>query len=107
MIMVNMMKQNTGGHNSIPISLALEENLNSADQAPRWSSDKKRLFFISVLAVGIGMAISGISKLLIFLINLITNLSFHQQFSFLPSSPATNSLGLMVILLPVIGGLII
>ena len=101
------MKQNTGGHNSIPISLALEENLNSADQAPRLSSDKKRLFFISVLAVGIGMAISGISKLLIFLINLITNLSFHQQFSFLPSSPATNSLGLMVILLPVIGGLIV
>ena len=39
--------------------------------------------------------------------NFFTNISFHHQFSFAHSTPATNSYGLLVIVVPVIGGIIV
>src|SRR4051794_19820570 len=93
-------------HNSIPISLALDKK-DHPSQEPRYANDKRRLLYISLLAVGLGIIISGVAKLLVWLINLVTNVSFFQQFSFAPSSPAQHHLGLWVILLPVAGGIVV
>jgi H+/Cl- antiporter ClcA len=51
--------------------------------------------------------IGFVAKGLVALINLITNLSFYGKFSFEEASPAHNTLGLFVIIRPVIGGLIV
>ncbi|MGI8637101.1 MAG: chloride channel protein, partial [Segetibacter sp.] len=71
------------------------------------ANDKKRILFISALAVGVGFLISAIAKVLVNLINLITNISFHGDFSTAYQSPATNHLGLWVIIIPAIGGVIV
>ncbi|MEN6453106.1 MAG: chloride channel protein [Prolixibacteraceae bacterium] len=69
--------------------------------------DKKRIFTISVLAVLIAVCISFIAKLLVYLIDLFTNVSFYGNFSIEPSSPADNAYGFFVIVIPAIGGLIV
>src|SRR3954468_20600269 len=102
-----MMDHTGQDHNRIPISVSLDENINQQDLSPALKSDKKRLLFISCLAIIIGALISGVSKLLIYLINLITNISFHHVFSTAPSSPATHHYGAWVILIPAIGGLVV
>jgi chloride channel protein, CIC family len=102
-----MMKQKPLSHNGIPISVLLDETMEQQEISPRNSEDKGRIIFISSLAVVIGICISFIAKLLVYLINFITNLSFHHQASFHPSSPATNTYGILVILIPVIGGVIV
>jgi H+/Cl- antiporter ClcA len=70
-------------------------------------SSKKRLLFISLLSVGVAVCISLVAKVLVSLINLVTNLSFYQQFDFSFHSPANNHLGLVVMIVPVIGGVIV
>lgn len=94
-------------HNGIPISVSLDETIAQQNFNTQTSSNKRRLLFISLLAVLIGFCISAIAKLLVYLINLFTNLSFHHQFSFAATSPATNNYGLWVIIVPAIGGVIV
>lgn len=93
--------------NGIPISVSLEENLVQQDMEPRITADKKRLLYISMLAVIIGICISFIAKFLVYLINLITHLSFYQNISLSHVGPANNHLGLLVILVPAVGGLVV
>jgi len=100
------MKQKPLAHNGIPISISFDESFKE-DNSFRIPADKSRLLYISALAIAIGICISFIAKFLVYLINLITNLSFHHQFSFAHSSPATNTYGLFVILVPAIGGVIV
>ncbi|GAA4746575.1 chloride channel protein [Flavisolibacter ginsenosidimutans] len=102
-----MLKKDQATPGGIPISVSLEENFAPTLNEAKNHSDKKRLLYISMLAVGIAAVISGVAKLLVYLINLCTNLSFHHQFSFAASSPATNNYGLWVIVVPVIGGVIV
>jgi chloride channel protein, CIC family len=94
-------------HSGIPVSVSLDETISQQDFFASDSVHKKRILFISVLAVLIGACISGIAKLLVDLINLFTNISFYHQFSFAPSTPASNQYGLLVIIIPVIGGVIV
>jgi H+/Cl- antiporter ClcA len=101
------MKQKPIAYNGIPISVSLDETMDQQEVSPLISADKSRLLFISLLAVVIGISISLIAKFLVYLINLITNLSFHHSFSFSASSPATNNYGLWVIVIPAIGGVIV
>ena len=100
------MKQKPLAHNGIPISISLDESFEQ-ENSFRIPADKTRLLYISALAIAIGISISFIAKLLVYLINLITNLSFHHQFSFAASSPATNTYGWLVVLVPAIGGIIV
>lgn len=93
--------------NSIPISVSLNSTLEAEDIQTKSSDNKKRLLFISSLAVLVAVAISVIAKLLVFLINLITNISFHGKFSIGDASPVGNSLGIWVIIIPVLGGVIV
>lgn len=68
----------------------------------------RRVLRISVLAVIIGLASSVIAFLLLRLIAFFTNLFFFQTLSFSgDTSPASNTLGIFILAVPVIGGLII
>jgi H+/Cl- antiporter ClcA/predicted transcriptional regulator len=66
-----------------------------------------RLLFIALLAIGLGIVGAYLAVALLSLINLSTNLFFFQKFSIDPVSPADNHLGVVVVLVPVIGALII
>ncbi len=66
-----------------------------------------RLFFLSMLAALIGLIAGFISFALYNMIGLFTNLSFYHRFSFQFVSPQYNNIGILVILIPVIGGLIV
>ncbi len=90
----------------IPISVSLEPTLKT-DSSEKVKYDKRRLFKLSLLAILISVCISVIAKFLIKLIDLITNISFFGHFSVEDVSPANNNLGLLVIVVPAIGGLIV
>jgi chloride channel protein, CIC family len=81
------------------------ENSHSAHLGDFTTS--RRVIRISVLAIGIGVISSGIAWALLRLIAFFTNLFFFQRFSFADASPANNTLGIMLLLVPVVGGLII
>jgi chloride channel protein, CIC family len=92
---------------SIPVSTSLAPSLEVPPLQPKTARDKKRLFRISVLSVLVAVAISFIAKLLVYLIDLVTNIFFHQTLSVHYISPATNTLGIFVIFIPVIGGVLV
>ena len=91
----------------IPVSVSLGESLENQNIRLKVTNDKKRIVFISALAVFVGALISVIAKLLVNLINLITNISFHGDFSVAYQSPATNTLGWWVIIIPAVGGVVV
>src|SRR5574340_357275 len=62
-----------------------------------------RLLRIVAIAVGIGVAATGIAFGLLALIRFFTNLFFFQHLSFAAASPAGHHLGIWVIVVPVIG----
>ncbi len=66
-----------------------------------------RVIFITALAVFIGAASAVISLILLRAIGLFTNLFFFQRWSVALVSPAGNSLGLLEVLVPVSGGIIV
>ncbi|WP_161889771.1 chloride channel protein [Pontibacter russatus] len=94
-------------NNGIPVSVALKPTLESENIRPRITEDKKRLLRISALAILVAACISGIAKLLIYLIDLVSNIAFYGRFSVEYISPAANDLGLYVIIIPAVGGLIV
>ena len=65
------------------------------------------LLNVSILAAVIGIGAGFIAYALYYLIAFFTNLFFYQRLSFQPISPDQNQLGLLVILVPVLGGLIV
>lgn len=91
----------------IPISVSLSSTLASEAIYPQQVRNKKRLIRISCYAIAVGAAISLIARFLVYLISLITNLSFYQNLSFHEASPAHNRLGIIVIAIPVLGGIIV
>lgn len=101
------MKTDYDGQVGIPISISLDDTITQQYFGSQPSANKKRLLFISAIAVFIGACISVIAKLLIYLINFFTNIFFHLRFSFGSSSPATNHYGLWVIIIPAIGGVVV
>jgi len=59
------------------------------------------------MALGIGAAAALIAEVLASSLALVTNLAFFGRFSLAPASPADNSLGAWVVLVPVTGALIV
>jgi H+/Cl- antiporter ClcA len=101
------MRKNDALKNGIPISVSLNPTLESENFQKKSRFNQKRLITISALSFVIAICISVIAKLLVYLIDLFTNVSFYGQFSIHPSSPVGNSYGIFVILVPAIGGLIV
>lgn len=99
--------QRTHHTNGIPISPSLNY-LNQTEADPKTSIfQKRRLLQISLLSVAVAVVISLVAKVLIYLIDLVTNISFYGIFSLKFNSPADHHLGLWVILIPVIGGALV
>ena len=94
-------------NNPIPISPSLNSAIEEEESDFKKGDDKIRLLKISFAAFLVAIAVSAIAKFLIHLIDLITNLSFYQNFSFIHTTPASNSLGLWVIIVPALGGVIV
>ncbi|HET6990827.1 MAG TPA: chloride channel protein, partial [Bacteroidia bacterium] len=101
------MKKNNILNNGIPISVSLNPALETENFQPRKAQNKKRLLTISLVAFLIAVVISFTARLLVYLIDLITNISFYQRLSIVHASPGNNSLGIFVIAVPVIGGIIV
>ncbi|ASZ14091.1 chloride channel protein [Chitinophaga pendula] len=99
-----MSKIPDGPEGGIPISSSLEVAEPAIETA---RPVNKRVFYLSVQVVINAIIIGGVAKLLVALINLITNISFYGQFSFEEQGPAHHQLGLLVIVIPVIGAIII
>lgn len=91
---------------NIPVSPILD-SLEPHTSEPSGPVVNKRLFFLSLQAIGNAIVIGLLAKVLVLLIALITNLSFYGRWSFAESSPAGNNLGLLVILVPIVGSLIV
>ncbi|UOQ96302.1 chloride channel protein [Hymenobacter sp. 5317J-9] len=101
------MKHSPLAQAGIPIAPSLEPTLADDGVRPRLAPDKQRLVRISALAVLVAVTISLVARLLVYLINLVTNLVFHGEFALEYHSPADNHLGLWVIIMPVLGGLVV
>ncbi|ALD22246.1 chloride channel protein [Hymenobacter sp. DG25A] len=99
--------KNTAPHTGIPVSTSLDLALASENMQTQRLQNTRRTIWIAVLAVGIAVVISAVARLLVYLINLVTNLSFFGELSVRYHSPAENQLGLFVIILPALGGLIV
>ena len=67
----------------------------------------RAILFISVLAIGLGVAGGFVAPALMKLIGFITNLSFYGRVSSDFSSPAGNHLGAWVIVIPALGGIVV
>jgi CIC family chloride channel protein len=93
--------------NGIPISPSLNNLSGEKDDFKKSLILKKRLITISILSIAVAIAISIIAKVLVSLINLVTNVSFYGSLSLKFNSPAFNHLGLWVIVIPAIGGIIV
>ena len=100
------MKNNHILNYGISFSISFNPVLEQEHFQAKKTYDKKRIFTISALAVLIAVCISFIAKLLVYLIDLFTNISIYGNLSIEPSSPANNTYGLFVIVIPAIGGLI-
>ena len=67
----------------------------------------KRVLLLSAFALPIGVISAVVAKALIWLIAVITNLSFFLRFSATPVTPQESHLGYWVVIVPVIGAIII
>ena len=66
-----------------------------------------RLIWISALALVVGAVCAFVAVALMWMIGLFTNLFFYHELAATFRSPAANTLGVGVLIVPVIGGLII
>lgn len=66
-----------------------------------------RVLKLSAMAVVIGAISAVVARVLLWLIAVITNLSFHQKLSSAAATPQGHHLGWLIVLVPVIGALII
>lgn len=90
----------------IPISISLDDSFSATTRPPH-HKNYQRVLLISTYAVLIAICISFIAKLLVYLISVVTNISFFGTLSIHEHSPASNDLGLWVIAIPALGGVIV
>src|SRR3954447_22325145 len=102
-----MAVKNAKRSDAIPVAVSLDTS-DSVDalQAKKEIVDK-RVFYLGIQAILNAITIGFIAKILVLLINFITNLSFYGKLSIAASGPADHQLGVFVIVVPVIGGLLV
>jgi H+/Cl- antiporter ClcA/predicted transcriptional regulator len=91
----------------LPVAPSMGPTLESMRVPRQDEGNRHRTLVISAIAVGIACFAALAAEALIALIGLITNLGFYGRFSFAFTSPRDNTLGLAVVLVPVIGALIV
>src|ERR1700710_2073351 len=91
---------------TIPVSVSLS-GLNQRSKSLKEEPVNRRVLYLSLQAVFNAVCIGIIAKGLVYLIEIITNLSFYGKFSWKPASPAFNHLGWMVVFVPVAGSILV
>jgi H+/Cl- antiporter ClcA/CBS domain-containing protein len=91
----------------IPVAPSLEAALENADVGERNAVVDRRVVLISAMAVGVAILAGLVAQGLTYLITLVTHIAFYGKWSFDPISPADNTLGAWVIIVPVLGGVIV
>jgi CIC family chloride channel protein len=94
----------TGG---LTIAPSLDLVAEAAQVPVETSVVDRRVVVLSAVAIVLGATASLAALILVRLIAFFTNLAFFQRFSFAEISPAQNSLGIWVVVIPVFGGLIV
>jgi CIC family chloride channel protein len=67
----------------------------------------RRMLFLCLAALAIGLSAASIAVVLLNLIDLFTNLFYFERLSLEHVSPSDNHLGLLAVVVPIVGGLII
>lgn len=91
----------------LTVSPSLDAVAEAADVPAQYSLIDRRVIELCGMALGIGVMAGLIARVLVGLIDFITNFAFYQRFSLDPASPAGNELGWWVIAVPVIGALFV
>ncbi len=93
----------------LPVSVGMGPALVAAHVPQHSTLVSRRVLFLCLLSVGLGLAAGIIALILKHLIGFFTNLAFYGRFSTEFSSPAdaVPHLGLWVLIIPVIGGVIV
>jgi H+/Cl- antiporter ClcA len=101
------MGKNSMSKGGIPVSVSLDAALRQANVKGAAGTDKRRLLWITLLAVVSAVVIGFMAKGMVMLIDLITNLCFHGSFTLEYMPPGHNSLGWWVVLVPTLGGVVV
>jgi chloride channel protein, CIC family len=78
-----------------------------AEELGDFTTANRRMLLLIFAALGVGVVAAFIAVALLDLIGFFTNLFYYGRLSFSFASPAGNSLGLLAIGVPVLGGLIV
>ena len=79
----------------------------NVDRLGDFPTRNNRIFYISVVSIGLGVAGAFIAAALLYLIGFFTNLFFYGRLSFQFVSPGLNQLGYLEIAVPVMGGMVV
>ena len=104
---MNNININPSYSSRIPVSPALSDLENNENGHAKSFVQKTRLLRISAMGIAVAVAVCFIAKFLVWLINLVTNISFYGTISANFHSPSANHMGLWVIVVPAIGGVIV
>ena len=99
--------EDAASRGGLPVSPSMGPVLRGERLAAHPPLVDRRVVLICVLSVLLALAAAAIAEGLLRLIYLITNLSFHGRLSAVPTDPAVDGLGVLVIFVPVIGGAIV
>jgi chloride channel protein, CIC family len=91
----------------LPIAPSMEPALRTVLTPNVTTTVGPQVIFQSLIAIVIGLGAGLIAQILLALIGLITNLCFYGRLTAQFLSPAANHLGLVVIIVPAAGGLIV
>src|SRR5262249_22660334 len=92
---------------ALPVAPALAPALEAARVPPERSLVDGRVVTISALSVLLAIAAGFVAQALRRLIGGVTTLAFFGRWSVQPASPADNTLGLTVLIVPVLGALVV
>jgi CIC family chloride channel protein len=91
----------------IPVSISIGPTLEAEGIKPEQGVNIPRLIYICFLAILNALLVGVVAKIMVWLIEFVTGISFYGAIKTGDVSPAGNHLGLWVILVPVIGGVIV
>ncbi|MGA9521609.1 MAG: chloride channel protein [Myxococcaceae bacterium] len=91
----------------LPIAPSLGPGLASVLQPREVEPVDRRIVLMSALAVALALAAAAVARLLTWLILLITNVAWYGRLSLEEVGPAGNTLGVVGVLVPVVGALIV
>ena len=81
--------------------------MNSSPSVLRDFTVDRRVWLLSGVSVGIGIAATGLAILLLRCIALVTNLAYYHRLSTAATAPSGSPLGYWMLIIPVLGGLIV